>query len=70
MFKATVMSCAKRDYKDKKTGEAKSFYLVYVPDAEGNVGGIFSTVPHKPGDIVNLALSVDRDGRFTVRISE
>ncbi len=70
MFTVTLLSVAKKQYKDKNTGADKQYWMCYAADAEGNIGGIYSDKERKTGEKVNLALSVNRDGRFAVRIAE
>ena len=70
MFEVTLLSVAKKEYKDKQTGAQKVYWLCYAADQTGSVGAIFSNKERKAGEKVKLALAVNRDGRFAVEIAE
>ena len=59
-----VLSVCEEVFKGKNPGEAdKTMYKLYVADARGRVGAIYSAKLHKAGEIVRLGIA-ERDGKL------
>ena len=65
-----IISMAKAQFKDKDSGEEKTMYKLYLADDSGNVGCIYSSKEHSIGEVVSLGISVNKDGKFVVKIIE
>ena len=50
-------------------GQPREMFKVYIADATGAVGCIYSRRAYQPGDIVQLEAYAKSDGKFAVRIS-
>ena len=68
-MKATVVSCCEKKYVDKETNKQRVYYTVYIADARGAVGTLYSDRPCKPGDQVTLEITIGKDMRVGVRIA-
>lgn len=61
-----VLSCAKVDFK-REDGSVRTYYRVYLADADGNVGSVNSQKEFKANDLVTLGFRC-YDGKLQVRI--
>lgn len=69
-MKKSIISVAPMNFVDKKSGEAKTMYKIYLIADSGDVGFLYSTVEHKVGDTIELYITAGRDGRLAVKIKE
>ena len=69
-IEVSVLSVQESEFTNKDTGEKRKMWRVYAADPTGAVGSVWSNEQYFPGDIVRLSLAVNREGRFTARISK
>lgn len=63
----TVLSVAEDTFKGKDGQLDKPMYRLYMADAHGRVGYIYSATQYAPGDIVTLGLA-ERDGKLKLAV--
>ena len=57
VMECTVLSVAEDVFRAKKPGETdRTMYRLYMADAHGRVGYLYSSKAHAAGDVVRLAL--------------
>ncbi len=69
-IEVSVLSVQESEFTNKDTGEKRTMWRVYAADPTGAVGSVWSTEQYFPGDLIRLSLAVNREGRFTARISK
>lgn len=62
-----VLSVAEDVFKGKDGQPDKPMYRLYMADAHGRVGFIYSATKYAPGDVVTLGLA-ERDGRLKLAV--
>lgn len=68
VMQCTVLSVAEDVFRAKKPGETdRTMYRLYMADAHGRVGYLYSGKPHAAGDVVTLGLA-ERDGRLRLAV--
>lgn len=68
-IEVSVLSVQESTFTDRETGEKRKMWRVYAADPSGAVGSVWSNQQYFAGDIIRLELAVNREGRFTARIS-
>lgn len=63
----TVLSVAEDTFKGKDGQADKAMYRLYMADAHGRVGYIYSATQYAPGDVVTLGLA-ERDGKLKLAV--
>jgi hypothetical protein len=64
------VSCQKKEYQDKKTGEKNIYFKVYVVDNLGGVGFLYNKKEIRPNTKVKLNLLAGADGRLKAVIAD
>lgn len=68
VMECTVLSVAEDVFRAKKPGEVdRAMYRLYMADAKGRVGYLYSSKPHAAGDVVVLGLA-ERDGKLRLAV--
>lgn len=68
VMECTVLSVAEDVFRAKKPGETdRTMYRLYMADARGRVGYLYSSKPHAAGDVVRLGLA-ERDGNLRLAV--
>lgn len=68
VMECTVLSVAEDVFHAKKPGETdRTMYRLYMADARGRVGYLYSSKPHAAGDVVRLGLA-ERDGNLRLAV--
>lgn len=68
VMECTVLSVAEDIFRAKQPGEVdRTMYRLYMADAKGRVGYLYSSKPHVAGDVVVLGLA-ERDGRLRLAV--
>lgn len=63
----TVLSVAEDVFKGKDGQADKPMYRLYMADAHGRVGYVYSATKYAPGDVVTLGLA-ERDGKLKLAV--
>ena len=64
MYETTILSVQQTTFKGKDGEPDRIMWKVYCADSTGAVGCIYSTKERKAGELAQLDLVVNRDGRF------
>lgn len=68
VMECKVVSVAEDVFRAKKSGEIdRTMYRLYMVDAHGRVGYLYSSKPHAAGDVVRLGLA-ERDGKLRLAV--
>lgn len=68
VMECKVVSVAEDVFRAKKSGENdRTMYRLYMVDAHGRVGYLYSSKPHAAGDVVRLGLA-ERDGKLRLAV--
>lgn len=68
VMECKVLSVAEDVFHAKKPGETdRTMYRLYMADAHGRVGYLYSSKPHAVGDVVRLGLA-ERDGKLRLAV--
>ena len=68
VMQCTVLSVAEDVFRAKKPGEVdRTMYRLYMADAHGRVGYLYSSKAHAVGDVVRLGLA-ERDGKLRLAV--
>ena len=68
VMECTVLSVAEDVFHAKQPGETdRTMYRLYMADARGRVGYLYSSKPHAAGDVVRLGLA-ERDGNLRLAV--
>lgn len=68
VMECAVLSVAEDVFRAKKPGETdRTMYRLYMADAHGRVGYLYSSKPHAVGDVVRLGLA-ERDGKLRLAV--
>ena len=65
MYETSILSVQQTTFKGRDGEPDRIMWKVYCADSTGAVGCIYST---KAGEIAQLDLVVNRDGRFTAKL--
>lgn len=66
----TCVSCQKKEYQDKKSGELRVYYKVYIVDSLSGVGYLYHREEVKPNTKIKLNLLAGADGRLKAVIAD
>lgn len=66
-FQATVLAVAPDLFRGKGGEQDTIMYRLYMQDARGRVGFVYSRREYKPGDVVRLGLT-EREGRLKLAV--
>ena len=58
------VSCQKKEFKDKKTGDVNRYYKIFLIDERNGVGYVFSNKEIKANTDVKLNALAGADGRL------
>ena len=68
VMECKVVSVAEDVFRAKKSGETdRTMSRLYMVDAHGRVGYLYSSKPHAAGDVVRLGLA-ERDGKLRLAV--
>ena len=68
MYETSILSVQQTTFKGKDGEPDRIMWKIYCADSTGAVGCIYSTKERKAGEIAQLDLVVNRDGRFTAKL--
>ena len=68
MYETSILSVQQTTFKGRDGEPDRIMWKVYCADSTGAVGCIYSTKERKAGEIAQLDLVVNRDGRFTAKL--
>ena len=68
MYETNILSVQQTTFKGRDGEPGRIMWKVYCADSTGAVGCIYSTKERKAGEIAQLDLVVNRDGRFTAKL--
>ena len=68
MYETTILSVQQTTFKGKDGEPDRIMWKVYCADSTGAVGCIYSMKERKAGEMAQLDLVVNRDGRFTAKL--
>lgn len=66
---AEVISCKACEFKNRDTGEVRTYYKLYVIDSTGGVGYVSSSTPISAGEDIELEFIADnQSGKLICRM--
>ena len=68
MYETNILSVQQTSFKGRDGEPDRIMWKVYCADSTGAVGCIYYTKERKAGEIAQLDLVVNRDGRFTAKL--
>ena len=64
------VSSEKKQFVDKKTGNTRTYYKVYILDKNGGVGYLYHRSYIEPGQEINIDVIAGNDGRLRIILAD